>query len=181
MGIWSRTGAAQAFAEFMTKHFVRGPRSAKFVSWLMGVLFFQGGTISVVLVGTIVKPVADLEKVSHEELAYIVDSTASPIASVLAFNAWPVYVQAFIFVPGVTFLATEADRISFFFRSVPFSFYGIFAVLGTLLLSLGITKFSGPGDSRGARTSQNHGAARCTRSPADECERIAGQPGANRL
>lgn len=145
MGIWSRTGAAQAFAEFMTKHFVKGPRSAKFVSWLMGVLFFQGGTISVVLVGTIVKPVADLEKVSHEELAYIVDSTASPIASILAFNAWPVYVQAFIFVPGVAFLATEADRIAFFFSSVCFSFYGIFAVLGTLLLSLGITRFSGPG------------------------------------
>ena len=145
MGIWSRTGAAQAFAEFMTAHFVKGPRSAKFVSWLMGVLFFQGGTISVVLVGTIVKPVADLEKVSHEELAYIVDSTASPIASVLAFNAWPVYVQAFIFVPGVTFLATESDRISFFFKSVPFSFYGIIAVIGTLLLSLGITRFSGPG------------------------------------
>ncbi|MDF1859464.1 MAG: Na+/H+ antiporter NhaC family protein [Verrucomicrobiales bacterium] len=145
MGIWSRTGAAQAFAEYMTKHFVRGPKSAKFVSWLMGVIFFQGGTVSVVLVGTIVKPVADLEKVSHEELSYIVDSTASPIASVLAFNAWPVYVQAFIFVPGVAFLATEADRIAFFFSSVPFSFYGILAVLGTLLLSLGITRFAGPG------------------------------------
>ena len=145
MGIWSRTGAAQAFAEFMTKHFVKGPKSAKFVSWLMGVIFFQGGTISVVLVGTIVKPVSDLENVSHEELAYIVDSTASPIASVLAFNAWPIYVQAFIFVPGVTFLATEADRISFFFSSVPFSFYGILAVLGTLLLSLGVTRFAGPG------------------------------------
>lgn len=145
MGIWSRTGAAQAFAEFMTNHFVQGPRSAKFVSWLMGVIFFQGGTVSVVLVGTIVKPVADLEKVSHEELAYIVDSTASPIASVLAFNAWPIYVQAFIFVPGVAFLATEADRISFFFSSVPFSFYGILAVAGTLLLSLGVTRFAGPG------------------------------------
>jgi Na+/H+ antiporter NhaC len=145
MGIWSRTGAAQAFAEYMTKHFVKGPKSAKFVSWLMGVLFFQGGTISVVLVGTIVKPVADEQNVSHEELSYIVDSTASPIASVLAFNAWPVYVQAFLFVPGVAFLATEADRISFFFSSVPFSFYGIFAVLGTLLLSFGITRFAGPG------------------------------------
>ncbi|MDB2347239.1 hypothetical protein N9V84_05020 [Verrucomicrobiales bacterium] len=111
----------------------------------MGVIFFQGGTVSVVLVGTIVKPVADLEKVSHEELAYIVDSTASPIASVLAFNAWPIYVQAFIFVPGVAFLATEADRISFFFSSVPFSFYGILAVAGTLLLSLGVTRFAGPG------------------------------------
>ncbi len=145
MGIWSRTGAAQAFAEFMTTHFVKGPRSAKLVSWLMGVIFFQGGTISVVLVGTIVKPVADKERVSHEELAYIVDSTASPIASVLAFNAWPTYVQAFIFIPGVAFLATEDDRIGFFFQSVPFSFYGILAVLGTLLLSLGITRFAGPG------------------------------------
>lgn len=145
MGIWSRTGAAQAFAEFMTTHFVKGPRSAKLVSWLMGVIFFQGGTISVVLVGTIVKPVADKERVSHEELAYIVDSTASPIASVLAFNAWPTYVQAFIFIPGVAFLATEEERVRFFFQSVPFSFYGILAVLATLLLSLGITRFAGPG------------------------------------
>jgi Na+/H+ antiporter NhaC len=74
--------------------------------------------------------------VSHEELAYIVDSTASPIASQLAFNAWPGYVQAFIFVSGVGFLATEADRISFFFQSVPFCFYAIFAVLGTFLLGI---------------------------------------------
>ncbi len=145
LGIWSRTGAAQAFAEFMTQHFVKGPRSAKFVCWLMGILFFQGGTISVVLVGTIVKPVADKEKISHEELAYIVDSTASPIASVIAFNAWPAYVQALIFVPGVSFLATESDRIAFFFSSVPFSFYSILAVAGTLLLSLGITRFAGSG------------------------------------
>lgn len=145
MGIWSRTGAAEAFAEFMTAHFVKGPRSARLVAWFMGVLFFQGGTVSVVLVGTIVKPVADKERVSHEELAYIVDSTASPIASVLAFNAWPVYVQALIFVPGVSFLATEADRIAFFFKSVPYSFYGILAVVGTFLLSMGYTRFSGAG------------------------------------
>ena len=136
MGIWSRTGAAQAFAEFMTVRFVRGPRSAKLVAWALGVIFFQGGTVSTVLVGTTVKPIADNEKVSHEELSYIVDSTASPIASQLAFNAWPGYVQAFIFVSGVGFLATEADRIAFFFQSVPFCFYAIFAVLGTFLLSV---------------------------------------------
>ena len=136
MGIWSRTGAAKAFAEFMTVRFVRGPRSAKLVAWMLGVVFFQGGTVSTVLVGTTVKPIADNEKVSHEELSYIVDSTASPIASQLAFNAWPGYVQAFIFVSGVGFLATETDRIAFFFQSVPFCFYAIFAVLGTLLLSI---------------------------------------------
>jgi len=143
LGIWSKTGAAQAFANFMTEHFVRGQRSAKLVSWLLGVLFFQGGTMSTVLVGTTVRPLADKANVSHEEMSYIVDSTASPIASVLAFNAWPAYIQALIFVPGVSFLATEADRLAFFFSSIPFSFYGILAVIGTLLLSLNITTFSG--------------------------------------
>jgi len=143
LGIWTKTGAAQAFAQFMTKHFVKGQRSAKLVSWFLGMLFFQGGTMSTVLVGTTVRPLADKAKVSHEEMSYIVDSTASPIASVIAFNAWPAYVQALIFVPGVSFLATEKDRLAFFFSSIPFSFYGILAVTGTLLLSLNITKFSG--------------------------------------
>jgi Na+/H+ antiporter NhaC len=143
LGIWSKTGAAQAFANYMTLHFVRGPRSAKVISWLLGVLFFQGGTMSTVLVGTTVRPLADKANVSHEEMSYIVDSTASPIATIIAFNAWPAYVQALIFVPGVSFLATESDRLNFFFSSIPFSFYAIFAVLGTLLLSLNITTFSG--------------------------------------
>ena len=136
MGVWSRTGAAQAFAQFMTVNFVRGPRTAKLVAWSLGVIFFQGGTVSTVLVGTTVRPIADKERVSHEELAYVVDSTASPVASQLAFNAWPGYVQAFIFVGGVSFLATEADRIRFFFESVIFCFYAIFAITGTFLLSI---------------------------------------------
>jgi Na+/H+ antiporter NhaC len=143
LGIWSKTGAAQAFADYMIKHFVRGQRSAKLVTWLLGILFFQGGTMSTVLVGTTLRPLADKASISHEEMSYIVDSTASPIAIVIAFNAWPAYIQALIFVPGVTFLATEADRLAFFFSAVPFSFYGILAVIGTLLLSLNITIFSG--------------------------------------
>lgn len=145
LGVWSKTGAAQAFAEWITRTIVKGPRTAKLVAWLLGVLFFQGGTVSTVLVGTTVKPIADKENISHEELAYIVDSTASPIASQLAFNAWPGYVQAFIFVSGVSFLATEADRIAFFFSSVPFCFYAIFAVLGTFLLSIEKPLFLGKG------------------------------------
>jgi Na+/H+ antiporter NhaC len=143
MGIWAKTGAAQAFAETMSRNFVKGPKSAKVITWFLGIIFFQGGTMSTVLVGTTVKPMADKAKISHEELSYIVDSTASPIASVIAFNAWPAYIQALIFVPGVAFLATESDRIAFFFASVPFSFYAIFAVLGTLLVSLEITYFAG--------------------------------------
>lgn len=144
MGIWAKTGAAQAFADYMSQHYVKGPRSAKLVAWFLGIIFFQGGTMSTVLVGTTVKPIADKAKVSHEELSYVVDSTASPVAALIAFNAWPAYIQAFLFIPGVAILATESDRIAFFFASVPFSFYAIFAITGTFLLSLNITMFSGP-------------------------------------
>jgi Na+/H+ antiporter NhaC len=87
--------------------------------------------------------VADRERVSHEELAYIVDSTASPIALILAFNAWPLYVQTFIFVAGVPWLATESQRIGFFFASIPLCFYAWFAVGSTLLLSLDRSPFVG--------------------------------------
>ena len=136
LGIWSRTGAAQAFADYMSTHFVRGPRSARLVAWLLGVIFFQGGTVSTVLVGSTVKPLADQHKISHEELSYIVDSTASPIASQIPLNAWPGYINAFIFVPGVAWLATEGDRMLFYLVSILFCWYATFSVLQTLLFSL---------------------------------------------
>lgn len=157
LGIWSRTGAALAFASWITARFVRGPRSAKFVSWLLGVAFFQGGTLSTVLVGTTVKPVADRQRVSHEELSYIVDSTASPIAILLPFNAWPIYVQSLIFVAGVPLLATESDRIAFFFQNIPLYFYAWFAVLFTLLLSYDKLPFILPGFRKAIRRARETG------------------------
>jgi len=158
MGIWSRNGAAGAFAVWVTTHFVRGPRGAKLVSWLLGAAFFQGGTMSTVLVGTTVKPIADKQKVSHEELAYVVDSTAAPIAVILPFNAWPIYVQAFLFVAGVPFLVTEADRIAFFFANIPLYFYAWLAVLFTLLLSFDKLPFLSPRFRAAIKRSRETGA-----------------------
>ena len=145
LGIWSRTGAAQAFANFTTKKFVRGPKSAKFTAWLLGIVFFQGGSVSTVLAGVSIKSIADRNRVSHEETSYIIDSTGAPVASLLAFNAWPLFVQALIFIPGVTFLNSELDRINFYFNSLIFSFYSILTIFGVLILSLGINRFSGKG------------------------------------
>ncbi len=145
LGVWSRTGAAHAFANFTTKKFVRGPRSAKFIAWLLGIIFFQGGSVSTVLAGVSIKSIADRNRVSHEETSYIVDSTGAPVASLLAFNAWPLFVQALIFIPGVTFLNSELDRINFYFSSLIFSFYSILTIFGVLLLSLDISLFAGKG------------------------------------
>ncbi|MGE9291004.1 MAG: Na+/H+ antiporter NhaC family protein, partial [Puniceicoccales bacterium] len=143
LGIWSRNGAAQAFADWITHRFVRGPKTAKLSAWLLGIFFFQGGTISTLLVGTTVKPVADKEKISHEELSFIVDATASPIAVLLPFNAWPFYIQGLLYVGGVTALATEELRLAFFFASIPLFFYAILAVLFTFLMSIDRLPFMG--------------------------------------
>ena len=115
MGIWAKTGASRAFAETMSTHFVRGPRTAKLVAWMLGVIFFQGGTVSAVLVGTTVKPLADKERVSHEELSLIVDATSSPIAVLLAFNAWLLIAFDAWFFLGLSagFIATNYEQLLF--------------------------------------------------------------------
>lgn len=110
----------------------------------MGVIFHQGGTISTILTGTTVRPVADREKVAHEELAYIVDSTASPVATIIPFNVWPVYVGGLIAIPSMShFIPDQESAISWFLKAIPFNFYGWLAVLFTLLFALGKLPFVG--------------------------------------
>lgn len=142
IGLWTRTGGAQHFATWAGRTLVRGPRTAKFFAWLMGMVFHQGGTISTVLCGTTVRPVADAENVSHEELSYLVDSTASPAATIIPLNAWPLYVSGLV-IGTTPLFATEQEAISFFFRAVPFNFYGIFAVFLTLLFAWQLLPWEG--------------------------------------
>ena len=149
IGLWTRTGGARAFADWSAVRIVRGPRSAKFFAWLMGIVFHQGGTISTVLAGTTVKSVTDAQNVSHEELTYVVDSTASPAATVIPLNAWPLYVAGLV-VGTTPLLLTEEAAVSFFFRSIVFNFYGFFAVGLTLLFALELLPWEGR-RMRGAR------------------------------
>jgi Na+/H+ antiporter NhaC len=134
IGLWTRTGGAVRFADWAGAKVARGPRSAKFFAWVMGLIFHQGGTISTVLTGATVRPVGDRHRVSHEELSYIVDSTASPAASVIPFNVWPIYVGGLV-AGTVPVIATQEEAIAFFFKAVPLNFYAIFAVLLTFLFS----------------------------------------------
>jgi len=137
IGIWNKNGGAQHFATTAAGKFVRSRRSAKVFTWIMGVVFHQGGTISTVLTGTTVRPVADREKVSHEELSYIVDSTASPIATLIPFNVWPAYIAGLIVIDSLSAMVPDQESaILWFMKAIPFNFYGLLAVTFTLLLSM---------------------------------------------
>jgi len=61
---------------------------------------------------------------------------------VIPFNAWPLYVAGLV-VGTIPLFETTTDAVTFFFRSIPFNFYGIFAVLFTLLFSLGLLPWIG--------------------------------------
>ena len=134
IGLWSRTGGALRFAEWAAGRMVRGPRTAKFFAWIMGLVFHQGGTISTVLTGATARPVADENRVAHEELSYVVDSTASPAATLIPFNVWPIYVGGLV-AGTVPVIATREEGVAFFFQALPFNFYAIVAILFTLLFA----------------------------------------------
>jgi Na+/H+ antiporter NhaC len=144
LGLWNRNGGAWHFASYVSEHHVNSRRSAMFFAWLMGIIFHQGGTISTVLTGTTVRPVSDREKVAHEELAYIVDSTASPVATIIPFNVWPIYIAGLIAIPSMNhFVPDTQAAVRMFYAAIPFNFYGIFAILFTLLFALGKLPFMG--------------------------------------
>jgi Na+/H+ antiporter NhaC len=156
IGLWTRTGGALAFAEWAGRGIVRGARSARFFAWLMGMVFHQGGTISTILAGTTVRPVTDRHRISKEELTYLVDSTASPAATVIPFNAWPLYVAGLV-VGTIPLFATTEDAVRFFFTSLPFNFYGIFAILSTFLFAMGLLPWVGGKMRRAERRARETG------------------------
>jgi Na+/H+ antiporter NhaC len=100
----------------------------------MGLVFHQGGTISTVLTGATARPIGDQHNVSHEELSYVVDSTASPAATIIPFNVWPIYVGGLV-AGTIPLFETTQDGIAFFFSSIWANFYAIFAILLTFLFA----------------------------------------------
>lgn len=142
LGLWNRNGGARYFAQKMADRFVRSRNSALTFAWFMGVVFHQGGTISTVLTGTTVRPISDTHRVSHEELSYVVDSTASPIATIIPFNVWPIYVAGLITLPSMAaIIPNEEAAVALFFKAIPFNFYAWIAVAMTLLFALGRLPF----------------------------------------
>jgi Na+/H+ antiporter NhaC len=155
-GLWTRTGGAHVFAAAAGRSLVRGPRTARFFAWLMGMVFHQGGTISTILAGITSRPVTDEHRISHEELSFIVDATASPTASVVPFNAWPVYVAGLI-VGTIPLFPNEAAAVAFFFSSLPYNFYGLIMVAAALALALGALPSVGRRMARAAARAQQTG------------------------
>ena len=71
----SKMGGARAVAEALAK-MAKTPRSTQIVTWLLGLFVFFDDYANALIVGPIMKPVADKMKVSREKLSFIIDATA---------------------------------------------------------------------------------------------------------
>jgi len=116
--------------------YARSRRSTQFVTWLLGVAIFFDDYANTLIVGNTMKAVTDRFRISREKLAYIVDSTAAPIAAVAFITTW-IGAELGYIENGIEMISnwsrTETPY-AIFLQSLKYSFYPILTLAFILML-----------------------------------------------
>ena len=146
VGIMSRTGGTRAIVEALTP-LATSRRRGQFATWLAGLAIFFDDYANTLIVGNTMRPLTDRLKISREKLAYIVDSTAAPVAVLVFVSTWVGFEISLIGDglrlaaeqnPGDPALAQSllsASPFSVFLHTIPFLFYPLLAVFTVALLA----------------------------------------------
>ncbi len=125
------TGGVQGFIDLIQKKgLVKSRRGASILAYLVGCGVFIESSISCLVTGTIFHPIFEKYKISREKLAYICDTTSSPICILIPLNAWGAYIIGLLINENVK------DPFSTFFSTIPINFYPIFAVILALFIAV---------------------------------------------
>ncbi len=133
VGLMTKAGGIEGLV-LLVRRFAKTARSSQVVAWIMGLLIFFDDYANTIVVGSTMRPLLDRMKVSREKLAYIVDSTAAPVAGLSALSTWVAYEisQFSSRLPEVTAPNgqpyTQEMGFSVFLQTLPFRFYCIFTL-----------------------------------------------------
>ena len=119
-------GGTRGIAEALARR-ARGSKSMQLATFLLGLAIFFDDYANTMVVGTTMRPVADRFRVSREKLAYIVDSTAAPVAGVAVISTWIGY-EVGLFDDIMRNLGTGVSGYELFFRAIPSRFYCFLAL-----------------------------------------------------
>ncbi|MGL5972760.1 MAG: Na+/H+ antiporter NhaC family protein, partial [Oscillospiraceae bacterium] len=128
------SGGANAFAKKITK-FINTKTKAHLSAWFGGILIFFSDLGTPLIIGPIFEPIFDKLKISREKLAWIIDSTASPVAVLVPFIGWGVYIMGLIQKEFDTLNIMESD-FSAFISAIPFQIYPILCIFIIPIISL---------------------------------------------
>jgi len=133
VGIISRNGGTTGLANQITR-FAKTAKSGMISSWLLGILIFFDDYANSLIIGNMMRPITDRLKISREKLAYIVDSTAAPVASVVLISTWIGY-EVGLIEDGLRSIGSSANAYDIFISTIPYSFYPISAIFFVFLTS----------------------------------------------
>jgi len=120
------SGGAKAFARGMTRFISNGVR-AQFSTWVSGLLIFFTDSGNALIIGPLFRPIFAELKICREKLAYILDSTASPVCILMPFIGWGAYIMGLIEQAYGDAGLTE-PALSVLLNVLPYQFYAIFTL-----------------------------------------------------
>ncbi|WP_129113257.1 Na+/H+ antiporter NhaC family protein [Halegenticoccus tardaugens] len=126
--IW-RMGGSLAVANWATKR-LDSRRKVGLAAWLLGMVWFFDDYANTAIVGSSMKSIADEMRMSREKLAYILDSTAAPVAT-FGISSWVAYQISMINTGyrAAGIADTAPSAFVTFLRSIPYNVYCLLAVL----------------------------------------------------
>lgn len=138
VGLLHAAGGMQGIVALMTP-LARGPRSAQLTGWLLGLIVFFDDYANTLLLGGALRSVFDRLKLSREKLAYLVDSTAAPVAGIAVVSTW-VAVEISYIQEGLDNLVggefEGSSAFTLFIACLPYRFYVIQALLFVPLVAI---------------------------------------------
>ena len=125
------SGGMEGFVQYMTRRgLVNTPRKAGLFAWFVGMVIFVESNISVLIAGSVSRPLFDKMKISREKLAYITDSTSAPKCVLIPLNAWGAFIIGLLAEQGVD------KPVTAILSSMPFNIYAITAIALVLFVVL---------------------------------------------
>jgi Na+/H+ antiporter NhaC len=124
--VTSLAGGNRGIAELLSQG-AAGARSSRIATFLMGLAIFFDDYANTIVVGSTMRPITDRFRVSREKLAYLVDSTAAPIAGIAIISTWIGY-EVGLFEGLMKDLGTGYSGYQLFFAALPSRFYCLFTL-----------------------------------------------------
>ena len=136
VGVISESGGMRAVIERVAP-LARGRRGGQLVTWCLGLLVFFDDYANTLLLGHTMRPLCDRLRISREKLAYLVDSTAAPVAGVAIISTWVAAEIGYI-DDGLSGLpwTTPVQGFEMFIATIPYRFYVLLALAFVFLVGL---------------------------------------------
>ncbi|MGJ8664229.1 MAG: Na+/H+ antiporter NhaC family protein, partial [Marinicella sp.] len=134
VGIISRNGGMQGVVNLILK-WANNVKRASLATIGMGMSIFFDDYANTLVVGNTMRPVTDKMKISREKLAYLVDSTAAPIACLAFITTW-IGFQVGLIGDALQLVGyTDMGAYAVFLQTIPYSFYPILALFLTIIIA----------------------------------------------